>query len=82
MRKIGIDCELEVEVDKKWLGGVQTRLLDQVERPSLLHKEIVMKMIYKLWILLILDEPTTLQVVSHPAKRGFLAVALTTLVVI
>jgi hypothetical protein len=81
VRKIGIDCELEIEVDKKWLGSVQTWLLDQVERATLLDEEIVVEMINELRILLILDQPATPQV-SHPAEGGILTVALSTLVVI
>jgi hypothetical protein len=81
VRKIGINCELEVEVDKKWLGRIQTRLLNKVERSALLDKEIVMEMVNKLRILLVLDQPTTLQS-THSTERGILAVALPTLVVI
>jgi hypothetical protein len=81
MRKIRIDRELEVEVNKKWLGSIQTRLLDQVERSALLNKEIVMEMVNELRILFILDQPTTLQS-PHPAEGGILTVALSTLVVI
>jgi hypothetical protein len=81
MRKIRIDGELEVEVDKKWLGSIQTRLLNKVERSALLDKEIVMEMIDELRIFLILDQPTTLQG-PHAAEGGILPVALSTLVVI
>jgi hypothetical protein len=81
MRKIRIDGELEVEVDKKWLGSIQTRLLDQVERSALLNKEVVMEMIDELRILLILDQPTTLQG-PHAAEGGILTLPLPTLVVI
>jgi hypothetical protein len=81
VRKIRIDCELEVEINKKWLGRIQTRLLDQVERPTLLNKEIVVKMINKLRILIVLDEPTSLQS-PHTTEGSFLRMTLATLVII
>jgi hypothetical protein len=81
MRKIRINCELEVEVDKKWLGSIQTRLLDQVERSAFLDEEVVVEMIDELRIFLILDQPATLQG-SHTTERSILTVALSTLVVI
>jgi hypothetical protein len=81
MGKIGIDCELEVKVDKKRFGRIEARLLNQVERSALLNEEVVVVKIEELGILLVLDQPATLKS-THSTKRGFLALPLGTLVVI